>query len=111
MPMPAPTLHTGRLLLRAFDETDADDLFDLHANALVMRYWDGPVWTARGRAERFIANCREMEPGDGTGRWNREMEVEGTGARPAVDRVSDGTFIGWCALQRWNPEYRSASLG
>jgi [ribosomal protein S5]-alanine N-acetyltransferase len=28
-----------------------------------------------------------------------------------VDRVSDGAFIGWCSLNRWNPGYRSASLG
>jgi ribosomal-protein-alanine N-acetyltransferase len=21
------------------------------------------------------------------------------------------TFIGWCSLNRWNPDYRSASLG
>ena len=34
-----------------------------------------------------------------------------TGARLAVDRVSDGTFIGWYSLNRWNPDYRSASLG
>ncbi len=98
MPLPAPTLHTGRLLLRPFDDTDADDLFALHTNALVMRYWDGPVWTERGRAARFIATYREMAVG-------------GTGARLAVDRVSDGSFIGWCTLQQWNPEYRSASLG
>ncbi len=39
------------------------------------------------------------------------MEKEGTGARLAVDRVSDGAFIGWCTLSRWNPDFRSASLG
>ena len=39
------------------------------------------------------------------------MEEEGTGARVAIDRVADGAFIGWCSLSRWNPDYRSASLG
>src|SRR5262249_13928164 len=53
---------------------------------------------ATARAERFITACRQMEE-------------EGTGARLAVDRVSDGAFIGWCSLNRWNPDYRSASLG
>ena len=38
------------------------------------------------------------------------MADEGTGARLAIDRDSDGTFIGWCSLTRWNPEFRSASL-
>jgi hypothetical protein len=36
----------------------------------------------RARAERFITACRQMAQ-------------EGTGARLAVDRVSDGAFIGW----------------
>ncbi len=29
----------------------------------------------------------------------------------AVDRASDGAFVGWCGLTGWNPVYRSASLG
>ena len=98
MRLPAPTLRSARLRLRPFADADANDLFALHANGVVMRYWDGPVWSERRRAERFITTCRDMA-------------VEGTGARLAVDRVSDGAFIGWCALQRWNPDYRSASLG
>jgi len=98
MALSPPTLRTGRLLLRPFADTDADALFAVHTNAVVMRYWDGPMWTGRERSERFIATCREMA-------------VAGTGTRLAVERLSDGTFIGWCTVQRWNPEYRSASLG
>jgi RimJ/RimL family protein N-acetyltransferase len=96
--LPTPTLHTARLRLRPFDDADANDLFELHSSAYVVRYWDAPPWSERVRAERFIAACRQMAQ-------------EGTGARLAVDRVSDGTFIGWCSLNRWNPDYRSASLG
>jgi ribosomal-protein-alanine N-acetyltransferase len=98
MTLPAPTLRTGRLRLRPFDDADADDLFALHSNARVLRYWDAPPWSERVRAERFITACRQMAQ-------------EGTGARLAVDRVCDGAFIGWCSLNRWNPDYRSASLG
>ena len=25
--------------------------------------------------------------------------------------LSDGTFLGWCSLVKWNREFRSASLG
>lgn len=96
MRLPAPTLHAARLRLRPF--ADADDLCALHSNGVVMRYWDGPVRTEPRRAGRFIATCREMA-------------VDGTGARFAVDHVGHGAFIGWCTLQRWNPDYRSASLG
>ena len=93
-----PTLHTARLHLRPFDDADADDLFALHSNADVLRYWDSPPWTERARAVQFIAACRRIAQ-------------EGDGVRLAVDRVSDGAFIGWCSLRRWNPEYRSAALG
>lgn len=77
---------------------DADALFDLHSSARVLRYWDAPPWSERTRAERFIAVCQQMAN-------------EGTGARLAMDRLSDGAFIGWSSLTRWNPDYRSASLG
>ena len=39
------------------------------------------------------------------------MAEEGSGARLAVERACDRAFIGWCALNGWNPDYRSASLG
>jgi [ribosomal protein S5]-alanine N-acetyltransferase len=96
--LPTPTLLTARLRLRPFGDADADDLFALHSNAFVLRYWDSPPWSEPGRAGRFIEACRQMEQ-------------EGIGARLGVDRVSDGAFIGWCSLNRWNPEFRSASLG
>jgi [ribosomal protein S5]-alanine N-acetyltransferase len=96
--LPTPTVQTPRLRLRPFDDADADALFALHSSARVLRYWDAPPWTERARADRFIAACRRMAE-------------DGSGARLAVDRTSDGAFIGWCALVRWNPDHRSASMG
>jgi ribosomal-protein-alanine N-acetyltransferase len=96
--LPTPTLHTARLLLRPFNDADANALFALHSSGYVLRYWDAPPWSERERAERFIAACREMA-------------AEGSGARLAIERVSDGAFIGWCGLARWDPDYRSASMG
>ena len=98
MVLPTPTLHTDRLTLRPFADEDADGLFALQSNAHVLRYWDSPPWTDRARAERFIATCRQLAE-------------EGSGARVAIDRSSDSAFIGWCSLSRWNPTFRSASLG
>jgi [ribosomal protein S5]-alanine N-acetyltransferase len=98
MALPTPTLHTARLRLRPFTGADGDALFTLHSSAHVLRYWDAPPWSERGRAVRFMAACRQMAD-------------EGTGARLAIDRLSDGTFLGWCSLTRWNPDHRSASLG
>ena len=96
--LPTPTLPTARLRLRPFTSADADALYALHSSAHVLRYWDAPPWSERARAERFITACRQMEE-------------EGSGARLAMDRVSDNAFLGWCSLTRWNPDYRSASLG
>ncbi|MER5636626.1 GNAT family protein [Kitasatospora sp. NPDC002227] len=97
-PLPTPSLHTARLRLRAFEDTDAGDLFTLHSNAYVLRYWDSPPWGEPARAEKFLATCRQMER-------------EGTGVRLAVERASDGTFLGWCTLADWNPDFRSATVG
>jgi RimJ/RimL family protein N-acetyltransferase len=98
MSLPTPTLLTARLRLRPFDDPDANALFALHTNARVLRYWDSPPWNERRRAEQFIAT-------------RRQIAKEGTGARLAVDRVYDGAFIGWCSVTRWNPDFRSASMG
>ncbi|MGC4941701.1 GNAT family N-acetyltransferase [Kribbella sp. DT2] len=98
MTLPSPTLPTDRLRLRPFDDADADELYALNSDATVLQYWDSPPWTDPARAARFIAACKQMA-------------VDGTGARLAVDRVSDGRFIGWCTVSQWNPDFRSASMG
>ena len=98
MSLPTPTLHTERLRLRPFTDADADSLYALHSNGYVLRYWDAPPWSEPERAQRFIAA-------------SQQMAEEATGARLAIDRASDGVFLGWCSLTRWNPGFRSASLG
>jgi [ribosomal protein S5]-alanine N-acetyltransferase len=98
MSLPTPTLQTDRLRLRPFAEADAEALFALHSNAYVLRYWDAPPWSEPERAGRFLATCRQLAD-------------DGTGARVAIDRLSDGTFLGWSGLARWNPEHHSSSLG
>jgi len=98
MPLPTPTLHTARLLLRPFTQADTDAMFVLHSSPRVLRYWDSPPWKERTQAERFITVCGQMEQ-------------EGTGARLAIERSADAAFIGWCCLVKWNPEYRSAAMG
>lgn len=98
MPLPTPTLTTDRLHLRPFTTADADELWALHSNARVLRYWDSPPWTDRARADRFITACAQLA-------------AEGTGARLAITSREDDRFLGWSGLTRWNPDYRSAALG
>jgi RimJ/RimL family protein N-acetyltransferase len=82
MTLAAPQLHTARLRLRPFTDADANRLFALHSSTLVMRYWDSSPWSEKARAKRFIAMCQKMAD-------------EGTGVRVAIDRASDGAFVGW----------------
>ncbi|MCC3267285.1 GNAT family N-acetyltransferase [Arthrobacter gengyunqii] len=98
MTLSTPTLHTERLLLRPFADSDADELFALQSNAEVLRYWDTPPWTERSQVARFMTGCQTMAD-------------EGTGARVVLTRRSDGEFVGWCTFNGWNPDFRSASLG
>ncbi|MCB0082287.1 MAG: GNAT family N-acetyltransferase [Caldilineaceae bacterium] len=96
--LPTPTLQTARLRLRPFTAADADAIFALQSNPRVLRYWDAPPWKERAQAERFIMRCQQMAQ-------------EGSGARLAIERRADGTFIGWCTLMNWDAVYRSALLG
>lgn len=57
MSLPAPTLLTARLRLRSFDAADANDLFALHSNAYVLRYWDAPPWSERKAGSRRRTEC------------------------------------------------------
>lgn len=98
MPLPAPVLDSPRLRLRPFAESDEGPLFALMSSAKVLRYWDALPWTDPARAGQFLAACARMA-------------AEGSGARLVIDRRSDGEFLGWIGLTRWNPDYRSASLG
>ncbi len=98
MPLPTPTLNTARLRLRPFARADADALFALHSDPVVLRYWDAPPWVERARADRFIATCQQIAQ-------------EGSGARLAMDRRADAAFVGWCGLTSYDPNHRSASLG
>lgn len=97
-PFSAPVLHTTRLRLRPFEAADADAIYALQSDARVLRYWDSPPWTERSRADTFIAACRKME-------------AEGSGLRFAVDTLDGNAFVGWCAMFRWNPVYRSLGIG
>lgn len=60
MSLLTPTLHTARLRLRPFDDTDADDLFVLHSSAYVLRYW--PRLRDGGRARFAAVGIRHAGP-------------------------------------------------
>jgi hypothetical protein len=87
MSLPTPTLHTARLRLRPFDDSDANDLLAMHSSAYVLRYSDAPPWSERVRAERFITACRQMAE-------------EGTGARPGYENAQGNLRLHVAQLRR-----------
>ncbi len=93
-----PTLETKRLRLRRFHQSDADAIYNLQSNERVMRYWNAPPWTERGRADAFIEDCRKME-------------ADGSGIRFAVETLDRCSFLGSCAMFNWNPVYKSLGIG
>jgi len=98
VPLTTPLLATDRLRLRPVCDDDHGELFALHSDPLVMRYWDSPRWRTLDQAHTFVAA-------------SEQIAREGTGVRVAAERTRDGAFVGWCSLRRWNPQYASAALG
>lgn len=93
-----PTLETERLTLRPFGAADKDEIYALQSDPYVLRHWDSSPWTRREQADRFIERSATMARDE-------------KGIRLAVDRRSDGAFVGWCAFNEWNPDFRSGELG
>ncbi|MCX5205273.1 GNAT family N-acetyltransferase [Streptomyces sp. NBC_00237] len=79
-----PFLETGRLVLRAFTEADADELFALDNDPEVMRFINGGSPTTLDSIRtRTLPRLLHEYPGFGTrGYW-------------ATEERATGTFLGW----------------
>ena len=98
MPLTTPTLRTDRLLLRPFQDRDREDIYALQSDARVLEFWDSPPWADRSRADTFLAR-------------SRTMAEEDRGVRVAIDRLDDGSFVGWATALWSTPEFRTGELG
>lgn len=52
-----PTLDGERIHLRGFREGDLADLYAVHSDREVMRYWSFPAWTELAQAQDRLANA------------------------------------------------------
>ena len=84
-------ITTTRLVLRPFKEADLELYAEANANPDVMRYVGGPIDRAASDGQA-----------DGA---NRSLTEHGYG-KVAIERRSDGAFLGMCGLSRepWYPE-------
>lgn len=52
-----PVLESARLRLRGFRDDDLADLYAVHSDPQVMRYWSFPAWTELAQARERLANA------------------------------------------------------
>ncbi|XVX19686.1 GNAT family N-acetyltransferase [Actinomycetota bacterium] len=98
MALRTPTLTTDRLTLRPVCEQDRDAIVAIQSDAAALEYWDEPAWADPARFDRFLARSGEMAERD-------------DGVRLAVVHNDSAEVVGWCALNDWNPAFRSVRLG
>jgi ribosomal-protein-alanine N-acetyltransferase len=92
------TIHTTRLTLRPPRRGDEADLFAIHSDPLVMRYFSEPPWLDPERAARQID--------DDAGRFEREESF-----RFAIVLADTGRQIGNCTLFALHRQNRRAEVG
>jgi RimJ/RimL family protein N-acetyltransferase len=84
-------LLTNRLRLRQFKPTDFQAYCDMNGDPEVMRWLGGPRSTAQSISEIEFNNCTLANSQFG---------------KVAVERLSDGAFVGMCGLsyEEWYPD-------
>jgi ribosomal-protein-alanine N-acetyltransferase len=92
------TLSTARLTLRPPRRGDEDDLFALHSDAAVMRYFSEPPWTDPARAGRNVE--------EDAAAFEREEYF-----RFAIVLNATQRLIGNCTLFALHPQNRRAEIG
>ncbi len=91
-------LRTARLQLRPLVASDAEALYAIFSDPLVMRYWSTSPWTDPAQAEARIA---EEAAGMRAGR----------SLRLALVPIAGGALIGTCSLFKLDEASRRAEIG
>ncbi|MCX8525014.1 GNAT family N-acetyltransferase [Chryseobacterium formosus] len=78
-------LETKRLLLREFEISDAESLYELNLNPSVIKYTGNSAFKDIDEAKEFLENYSDYQR-NGYGRW-------------AVIYKSTNQFLGWCGLK------------
>ena len=93
-----PTLHTDRLGLREITHNDVDDMFAIHGDADLMKWFGQPLADVDG-ARKLI---------DLLATWRA---LPDPGVRWGLERHDTPGLIGSCGLFLWRRSSRSCSIG
>ena len=112
---PEPTLAGARLRLRPLRSDDADDLFALHSDPRVMRYWSHVPWTAREQSVARIAQLARDRANAEFYTWATTIEgadrLVGTVSLFAINRTHRRAEIGYAlAPSSWGRGYATDAL-
>ena len=94
-----PLIETPRLVLREIVAQDAQQLFSIHGDADLMRWFGNDPLPDLAAAESLVqtfASWRQL-PNPGT-RW-------------AIERKAEPSLIGTCGLFAWNRNWRKCTIG
>jgi RimJ/RimL family protein N-acetyltransferase len=91
-------LETERLLLRPLVPEDADALFGIFSDPVVVRWGSSPAWTEMKQADAFIQSAVDAQ-------------VAGTSLRLGIVRREDSRLIGQCTFYAVSDQNRRAELG
>jgi RimJ/RimL family protein N-acetyltransferase len=94
-----PTLSAPRLRLRALTPADADDVFAVFADPLVMRYWSSPPMTSPDQAAGYIGQICDWFASRGGLQWGIALAAE------------DDRIIGTVTLCAFALAHRRCELG
>jgi RimJ/RimL family protein N-acetyltransferase len=92
------SLTTARLRLRPLAAGDADSLYAIFSDPVVMRYWSTPPWASHAQAHEMIANDAV------------ELHA-GAHLRLALIRKADAALVGTCSLFALHAASRRAEIG
>ena len=112
---PEPTLQSARLRLRPLRGNDADDLFVVHSDPRVMRYWSHPPWTHRDQAVERIAQLARDRASAEFYSWATTLDgadrLIGTVSLFAINRAHQRAEIGYAlAANAWGHGYATEGL-
>jgi RimJ/RimL family protein N-acetyltransferase len=109
-----PTLTGTRVQLRPLRASDADDLFAVHSDPRVMRYWSHAPWTDRGQAAARIAQLAHDRANAEFYTWANTLADDrliGTVSLFAINRGQRRCEVGYAlAARAWGHGYATEGL-
>jgi [ribosomal protein S5]-alanine N-acetyltransferase len=93
-----PILSTERLLLRNFDENDADALFNYFSKVEMTQYYGMSSFKSREEAEKLVQAFQHSF-------------AKKEGIRWAIVNKQTNELIGTCGFHNWSKAYKRAEVG